>query len=269
MRALLRVIGMGVMGLMVVFAVDAVSWEGRAEKKTTIKEPTEGPTAPPKVAGPSEVEAEVKTKGVKGPQVGPEGPEVGAGMKGQGHEKQRARLRICTGTPGNNYHRVGLRLADLLKETVDVEVKTTRGSWENLEAIDENRRRCDAVVAQEDAYALHQFERPDSFLTMDRVANLFAEQLHLICNRVIKANFVHELNEKEIEMVVPEFGSGHYVTWKLFNRLNPRYQKFVAGEYSLEEALLRVLDQQRPSCLFLVSKVGGSLRFTYLSHLQS
>jgi TRAP-type uncharacterized transport system substrate-binding protein len=71
-------------------------------------------------------------------------------------------LRICTGKTGNNYHRVGEAIASKLKGQVRVEVIETAGSWENLEAIHADRRRCDAIIAQDDAYALYEFEHPNT-----------------------------------------------------------------------------------------------------------
>ena len=56
-----------------------------------------------------------------------------------------------------------------LKAEVDVTLVETKGSWENLEMMDSNPRRCDAIIAQDDAHALHQFEKPDSGLTVDQL----------------------------------------------------------------------------------------------------
>ena len=170
---------------------------------------------------------------------------------------KKPKLRICTAQPGNNYHRYGTLLADRLKEQADVVVVETRGSWENLEMMDANPRRCDAIIAQDDAHALHQFEKPNSALTVDRTATVYPEYTHLHCHRKVKANSLTELDPEKYPIIVSQYGSGSYITWRLFRRLNPDYKRFRIVEKNLDEGILRVLDGNTPACLFFVSGLGG------------
>jgi TRAP-type uncharacterized transport system substrate-binding protein len=169
----------------------------------------------------------------------------------------KPRVRICTAQSGNNYHRYGMRLAELLKDQAEVVVIDTRGSWENLEMIDANPRRCDAIIAQDDAHALHHYERPNSNLTVDRTATLYPEYAHLLCHRSIKANRLADLDPETHAIIVNEYGSGSFITWKLFQRLNADYKRFKTIEKNIDEGILRALDPAQPACLFFVSGLGG------------
>jgi TRAP-type uncharacterized transport system substrate-binding protein len=171
---------------------------------------------------------------------------------------QLPRARLCTAKAGNNYHRFGLKLRDRLKGVIDVRVLATLGSWENLELIDENPRRCDAIIAQEDAYTLYRFEKTKSDLTMDRTATLFSEYVHLLCGRGVAATSFAELDPEKTEIVVNKYGSGSYITWRLFRRLNPDHKKYKMIEKGVDDAMLRILDMGRPGCFFYVSGLGGT-----------
>ena len=183
------------------------------------------------------------------PQTSPADPSAEKGLD--------APARICTAQRGNNYHRYGVLLKEKLKDSVGIEVVETRGSWENIERIDSSPRLCDAVIAQEDAYILHQFEKPSSGLTMDRTATLFPEYVHLLCPKTIQANSLSELDPEKHSIIVNEYGSGSYITWRLFRRLNPDYKRFQIVEKGVDEAMLRILDQGSPACFFYVSGLGG------------
>ncbi|MEE2787441.1 MAG: TAXI family TRAP transporter solute-binding subunit [Myxococcota bacterium] len=172
-------------------------------------------------------------------------------------KKQRPLAHICTGKQGNNYHEHGEKIKTRLATTVDVVNISTRGSWENIERIDKTPRQCDAIIAQEDAYLLHQFEKPDSNLTMNRMATLYPEYVHLLCNRQVKGRYLHDVDPKKYPIITNEYGSGSYITWRLFRRLNPQYKKFQVVEKSVDEAMLSVVDDSRPACFFFVSGLGG------------
>ncbi len=166
-------------------------------------------------------------------------------------------LRICTGIEGNTYHRVGTLLAERLKATVDVEVIETKGSWENLERIDASPRRCDAMLAQDDAYALYQFEKPKSSLTIDRMAALYPEHVHLLCNEAAGIGSVGALTAGKHRVLYNEYGSGTFITWSLFGKLNRRYTKLKSSEVSVAEGLLKVADGVQAQCIVFVSGLGG------------
>jgi len=171
--------------------------------------------------------------------------------------KEKPQLRLCTAQAGNNYHIAGLRIAKALSNTIDVKVVETKGSWENLETMSASRPRCDAILAQDDAVALHQFQNEESELAMDRMTTLFEEKTHLLCNRKVTAEKLSDIDPGSVAIFTNEYGSGSYITWRVMSKLNPRYRAHNATEKGLDEALLSLLDNQQPACLFYVSRQGG------------
>ncbi len=170
-------------------------------------------------------------------------------------------LRLCTGSVGNTYHRVGTILKEKLGGALDLKVIETRGSWENLERIDAEPRQCDAVIAQDDAYALYQFEKPKSSLTMDRVATLYPEYVHLLCHRSVDTKGALGLDAKKHRVLVNEYGSGTYITWSLLGRLNRRFARLRSSEVAIDEGLLKIADGVAAHCMVFVSGLGaGSLK---------
>ena len=166
-------------------------------------------------------------------------------------------LRLCTGKAGNNYHRVGQALAARLEGRVKVSLIETAGSWENLESIDQARRRCDAVIAQDDAYALYQYEHPDTRLTIDRMATLYPEHVHLLCNAKAGVGHLRELDPRKHKVLVNQYGSGTYITWRLFGRLSPAYARLPSSEVNVDEGLLKIADGVQAQCMVFVSGLGG------------
>jgi TRAP-type uncharacterized transport system substrate-binding protein len=166
-------------------------------------------------------------------------------------------LRLCTGTVGNHYHALGQRVAKSLEGTVAVEVIATRGSWDNLERIDTEPPRCDAIFAQDDAWALYQFEKPKSALMMDRIAVAYPEYVHLLCNAKAKITSASQLDAAVHTMVLNGFGSGTYITWGLMARLNPRFKGIGTLTETPEKALRMVAADKAPMCLLMVTATGG------------
>lgn len=173
------------------------------------------------------------------------------------NQENQPLLRLCTAQAGNNYHNVGQRIAKALTKAIDVKVIETKGSWENLETMSSSRPRCDAILAQDDAVALHRFQNEESKLAMDRMTSLFEEKTHLLCNRKVTANKLSEIKPGSVSIFTNEYGSGSYITWHVMSKLNPRYRAHNPTEKGLDEALLSLLDNQQPACLFYVSRQGG------------
>ena len=173
------------------------------------------------------------------------------------NQNKKPLLRLCTAQAGNNYYNAGLRIAKALTAAIDVKVIETKGSWENLETMSSSRPRCDAILAQDDAVALHRFQNEESKLAMDRMTSLFEEKTHLLCNRKVSANKLSEIKPGDVSIFTNEYGSGSYITWHVMSKLNPRYRAHNPAEKGLDEALLTLLDNQTPACLFYVSRQGG------------
>jgi len=166
-------------------------------------------------------------------------------------------LKLCTAQAGNNYHKAGELIADALRNLMQVEVVETKGSWENLETMSASRPRCDAILAQDDAVALHRFQNEESKLAMERLATLFNEKAHLLCNRKVTADRFKDLKPGAVDILTNEYGSGSFITWRVLSKLNPKYRQYGSTEKGLDESLLTLLDNERATCLFYVSRLGG------------
>lgn len=170
------------------------------------------------------------------------------------------RLRLCTGEAGNAYHTLGTRLAARLKGRLAVEVIESAGSWENLAGIDAEPRRCDAIIAQDDADALYHYEKAERHTAIERMGTLYPEYAHLICNRAqVKAHNVAGLHPQRHRLVVDRFGSGTFITWRLFGRLSPALARIKSTEASLEEALAMVVEGKDAQCMMAVSALGRGI----------
>lgn len=170
---------------------------------------------------------------------------------------KRPQLKLCTATAGNIYHQIGSKIARHMHGAVDVDVVETKGSWENLETMSAMRPRCDAILAQEDAVLLHQFQNPESKMAMERVTSVFEEKLHILCNRKVRQQDLSEIKAGDVEILTNDYGSGSYITWRMLMKLNKKYRRFGSEERGLDGALLRLLDNDRPTCLFFVAGLNG------------
>lgn len=167
------------------------------------------------------------------------------------------KLRLCTGVPGNHYHRLGTAIAAHVKDEIAVSVIATKGSWENLERIDTEPPSCDAILAQDDAWALYQFEKPKSALMMDRIAVAYPEYVHLICNQEANITRAAQLDPKVHTVVLNGFGSGTYITWGLLARLNAHYRAVRTVTAASDQALKLVSTNDAPMCMLQVTATGG------------
>lgn len=175
-------------------------------------------------------------------------------------EAPSTRLRLCTGEAGNAYHTLGTRLAAHLKGRLNVEVIESAGSWENLTGIDADPRRCDAIIAQDDADALYHYEKTSGQTDIERLGTLYPEYAHVICNRsLVKAHNVAGLHPQRHRLVVDRFGSGTFITWRLFGRLSPMLQRLKSTEASLEEGLAMVVEGREAQCMMVVSALGRGI----------
>lgn len=191
------------------------------------------------------------------------GPLASSSPAADGRPLFAPQMTLCTGTPGNRYHRVGQAIAAALEGHVRVEVVTTRGSWENLERLEAGR--CDAAIAQEDTYVVHRFEqrreavrtgKPAPGETLHRTAALYPEHVHLLCNRAVTADGLRSLSSKT-RIYLHRYGSGSFLSWRLFGTLEPRYARMQTTEVDLTAVVPRLAREKTPACLFHVSGLGG------------
>ena len=176
-----------------------------------------------------------------------------------GKLKRKPTLRICTGSPQNNYYRIGLMVAKHMAQHANVKVIITKGSWENLGRIHASPPQCDAIIAQDDAYTIYIYEHPELLGIADRLSALYPEHLHLLCHKKIAANQLSALPEST-KLLIGSYGSGTFITWSLIKRLNPkRYSAIRALEVSGNEALLKVADGVQAHCLLTVNALAQGI----------
>lgn len=173
------------------------------------------------------------------------------------------KMVLCTGSAGNRYHRVGQRIAEAVEGHIRVEVATTGGSWENLERLEKGT--CDAAIAQEDTFVVRRFEaerdarkvgKPPPEPIMHWTTSLYPEHVHLLCNKAVKASGLADL-PLDTRIYLHRYGSGSFLSWRLFGTLEPRYAKLPASEVDLTVVIPRLARETTPACLFHVSGLGG------------
>jgi TRAP-type uncharacterized transport system substrate-binding protein len=186
-------------------------------------------------------------------------PTLNAQMRGQqaGREAgQQAPLRLCTGSANNHYFQIGRMIARALAQDTQVDVIVTKGSWENLGRAHAQPPQCDALIAQEDAYAIYLDEHPQQAGVIERVTALYQEHVHLICHRKMKAARIEDLPDSTRVLIGP-YGSGTYITWTLMKSLNPKmYRRLRDFEAIGDEALLKVVDGAQAQCMLSVNALA-------------
>jgi TRAP-type uncharacterized transport system substrate-binding protein len=153
---------------------------------------------------------------------------------------------------------VGRLIARAMAGVARVELIETKGSWENLGRAHAPQPQCDALIAQEDAYAIYLDEHPNKAGVIERVGALYPEHVHLVCNRKVKASSVSAL-PNATRVIIGPYGSGTYITWTLMKRLNPAYQRLRDFEAIGDEALLKVVDGAQVQCMLSVNAIAQGL----------
>ena len=182
--------------------------------------------------------------------------------KNQGHAQSepqdtRPLFRICTGHAQNHYYHVGKMIAKSVVNELNVQLIETRGSLENLYNIHLNPPKCDAIIAQDDAYALFLFDNPQHNGRITRLAQLYPEYIHLVCNRqAVRGNDLDELKSKDLKILVGSEGSGTYITWNLMKRLNQNYGLFGERTLSGIDALIQVSKGIQAQCMLSVTALA-------------
>ncbi len=184
-------------------------------------------------------------------------------------ETATTKLRLCTGSQGNQYYQMGEKLKKRLSNEIDVEVIVTKGSWENLGRIDANPTQCDAMIAQDDAYALYQFEHPDSVMSIVKLDPLCKEYLHVLCNQNTMVNEISKLDYHKTTFYTMPYGSGSYITWALIKKLNPhKYNHFKEINTTTDQLLDQLKNAYQSACVLIVNDLAKGILETANDHFQ-
>jgi TRAP transporter TAXI family solute receptor len=155
-------------------------------------------------------------------------------------------LRLGTGRPGGWYDKYG----QLLKKEasgIDVELKATSGSMENLRLLANGE--LDMAIIQSDVLA---FMQPGKKLLTEQ-ATLYPEYAQLIANRKSGISSVKDIDPMKHVVYIGPQGSGTALTWQALGEQIPWYRKIPVKYSSYEEALAAV--EKNPKALMLF--VGG------------
>ncbi len=184
-------------------------------------------------------------------------------------ESPNTKLRLCTGSQGNQYYQIGEKLKKRLSSEIDVELIVTKGSWENLGRIDANPPQCDAMIAQDDAYALYQFEHPNSVMNIIKLDPLCKEYLHVLCNQNTVAHQISKLDYHKTIFYTMSYGSGSYITWALIKKLNPhKYNHFKEINTTSDQVLDQLKNAYQSACVLIVNDLAKGLLESANDHFQ-
>ncbi len=131
-------------------------------------------------------------------------------------------MRLCTGSPGKTYIRVGQKLAELAKQltmgALDIEVEQSKGSIDNL-----NRTlagECDAFIAQGDAVVFYASAIDKSALDkVEIMGELYKELGLLLCRRGSGVGDLDEVGDGTV--AAGSMGSGSLATMLVLQNIAP------------------------------------------------
>jgi uncharacterized protein len=147
---------------------------------------------------------------------------IGLGLLAGTPTEAAESLRLCTGSPGKAYVKVGQKLADLAPQltagALKIEVVPTGGSLDNLgKAL---AGECDAFIAQGDAIDFFVREvQPQAADRFRVVGELYKELTLLLCRR---DTGIDDLDEAEDAVIAAgNMGTGSLATMLNLKRLDP------------------------------------------------
>lgn len=162
---------------------------------------------------------------------------------------------IATASQSGNYHRFGTFLKTY-GNTVDVKLRTTAGSMENLSLL--AKGDVDAAIVQSDAFAVYQ-KMNKKRLPPTEQTPLYTEAVQMIANKKSGIHTVKDLlpHGKHILYIGPK-GSGTAMTWKGFCDEDSHYRSIKTRHASYEEAL-KVVQKNKNAVMMFVSGLNSSL----------
>lgn len=161
----------------------------------------------------------------------------------------KAPLTLCVGKAGNRYDQVGHKFAAATSNSIDMAILNTKGSIDALRAMQDGQ--CHASIVQADASNVF-----DGNVKIQRVADLYPEYVHLVCNKGAGISSVKDIRPEQT-ILVGEPGSGSSITWTNFGKLDKGYQKIKTEPVGGIGALTRVISGRDAQCALFVSGLGS------------
>ena len=163
-------------------------------------------------------------------------------------------IKLCTATADGTYQAVGEAIRrQVSPDRLRIELVETTGSMDNLKRM--ARGRCDAAIAQVDAYLVYQQEHLADPLIIARPSALYEEFVHLVCRRDSGVRSETDLLDapEGNRVLVGETFSGSALTWRSIVLIKPAYARVWERESGGPGALRRVLGRRGATCLMFVS----------------
>lgn len=181
----------------------------------------------------------------------PEGmpPEVALSAKAMADKKAyKPEFTLATASSGGNYTYFG----NLMKQatpSVDVRLRTTAGSMENLRLLASNE--VDAAIVQSDAFEVFRRTAPKMSLPASEQVALYPEVVQMIANRKSDIQTVQDIKPGEHILFIGPKGSGTAMTWEGLCLQDKSYRKIKTRHSSYENALLRVSEDPNAVMMFV------------------
>lgn len=171
-------------------------------------------------------------------------------------------LRICTGLDTGRYFQTARELGAQLKNQINVIPVVTNGSVDNLTML--STGQCDAALIQSDAYGFHQQRYPTAQLDFKRVATLYPEYVHMVCNKSVEIEAVGDVRKNEnITVLTGPNGSGTQVTWETWTKQDESYAKVKTKPIGGIEALAMIMDGSEAQCALFVAGLKSATMMEY------
>jgi TRAP transporter TAXI family solute receptor len=134
---------------------------------------------------------------------------------------EKPTIRFATGPNGGNYKYFG----ELLKkkaDKVDIQLRTTAGSMENLRLISSGD--IDMAIVQSDVLAMLGTKFPGRKLISEQ-STLYEEVVQLIVNSNGSVNSIQDIDPRKTVVYIGPEGSGTSMTWEGLRQQRQRYKK--------------------------------------------
>lgn len=164
-----------------------------------------------------------------------------------------ADLTICTGAKTGTYYNAGLQLASKAKGSIEAQVIETKGAVDNIDRM--LKGECQAAFVQSDTYAGWKSQNPGESLNFTRLAALYDEYVHLVCNRTSGISALSKLygtTNRKVLTGLPK--SGGEATWFSWVGVKQKDLGSVATDrIGGTQATLAVSDGSEAQCFLFVA----------------
>lgn len=165
-------------------------------------------------------------------------------------------IKLCTGATSGVYHLAGSELSKAVdKSFLSVELKPTRGSWQNMKLVAAGD--CQAAIVQADAYTLYAKQNPAKASSIDRVGGVYQEYTHMICNRRSGVSDASDLESGKYTLAVGKPGSGGWVTINNWISEDEDYKNVPTVPLGGIIAAAKVADGSDVQCMLLNSGLNS------------